>query len=239
MKQSYLYYQRAWIALFLALLIILWIGQYTNVDLAIEDYYYDPQLKVFPWHKTWFADRFMHNILKHVIIKFGQCLILFTILDAVFRFSWMTPLYRLQFRFVAIIALFVPSLISGLKQLSVLHCPFDVDRYGGDAPFYRLLDVVSMPIKAGHCFPAGHATSGLWLAAFCVFWLPLQPKKAVLVFFAGLSVGLLMGWVQQMRGQHFLFHTLWSAWLTSLLVLALLTAMTYKFAVLKPTSAAL
>lgn len=238
MNQHDLYYKRAWIALGLSLIIILWLGQYTNIDLAIEDYYYDPKLQTFPWYNTWFADRFMHSILKNVIIKFGQCLLLFIILDVLFRFNWMTPLYRLQSRFVGLIALFVPSLITGLKQLSGLHCPVDLARYGsGDIAFYRFLDAIPAQINAGHCFPAGHATSGLWLAAFCIFWLPTKPKKAVQVFFVGLSVGLIMGWIQQMRGQHFLFHTLWSAWLTSLIVLTLLTGITYLFPALKPNSA--
>jgi len=78
-------------------------------------------------------------------------------------------------------------------------------------------------VAAGHCFPAGHATVGLWLAAFLIFWLPDQPKKALVVFCSGIALGFILGWVQQMRGAHFLFHTLWSAWLASLIILVMLT----------------
>jgi membrane-associated PAP2 superfamily phosphatase len=38
----------------------------------------------------------------------------------------------------------------------------------------------------------------------------------------GLGFGFLLGWVQQMRGAHFLFHTLWSMWISSLIILVML-----------------
>jgi len=62
----------------------------------------------------------------------------------------------------------------------------------------------------------------MWLAALAVLWLPHSPRKALLAYAGGASVGLLLGWVQQMRGQHFLTHTLWTAWLTSAVLVALL-----------------
>src|SRR5690606_5169625 len=101
--------------------------------------------------------------------------------------------------------------------------------YGGDAPFLRLLDSVPTGFDIGHCFPAGHATVGLWLAALCVFWLPHKPRAALTAFCAGLGVGLLLGWVQQMRGAHFLFHTLWSAWLTCLIIWTMLMVFADKY----------
>ena len=77
-------------------------------------------------------------------------------------------------------------------------------------------------INSGNCFPAGRATTALWLASLCIFWLPNKPKKALSVFMLGLVFGLVLGWVQQMRGAHFLFHTLWSMWLASLSILIML-----------------
>ncbi|MBK1684763.1 hypothetical protein [Rhodoferax fermentans] len=44
-----------------------------------------------------------------------------------------------------------------------------------------------------------------------------------LAFCGGLSVGLTMGWVQQMRGMHFLSHTLATAWLSTVLLFAMLS----------------
>lgn len=33
--------------------------------------------------------------------------------------------------------------------------------------------------------------------------------------------GLFLGWVQQLRGAHFLTHTLWSAWVASLVIVCI------------------
>jgi membrane-associated PAP2 superfamily phosphatase len=137
-------------------------------------------------------------------------------------FKFVTSGLRKRLRFTAVAAVLVPLIISVLKRQSVLHCPWDEQRYGGTAPYLKLLDAVPSSMQAGHCFPAGHASTGLWLAAFCVFWLPHRPRVAIGVFFAGLGVGFVLGWVQQMRGAHFLSHTLWSMWIASAILLIML-----------------
>lgn len=223
---SFTLYKRCSIALLFFALFNIIVGQFTNIDLIIEDYYYDAVAHQFPWKNTWFAKDFMHGYLKYVITDIGRLLLLVVILD--FIFSWrkpwriIKPWLRLRLRFVAIASVIIAALVPLLKSFSVLHCPWDVARYGGYAPFLRLLDTVPSSMQAGHCFPAGHANVGLWLAALCVFWLPHKPKTAFAVFIAGLSIGFALGWVQQMRGAHFLFHTLWSTWLTCLVIVVML-----------------
>lgn len=216
------WFRRAVLGLAATAVLLLLLGQYTDIDLWIEDYYYDEELKVFPWLDSWFAKDLMHGYVKNVIIKSGYLLLLVVVWDFLRPWQRITPFVRSRLRFVAAASLLVPTIVRGVKQFSVLHCPWTVDRYGGTEPFLRLLDHVPEGMKAGHCFPAGHATVGLWLAALCVFWLPHKPRVAVGVFSAGLSLGLALGWVQQMRGAHFLFHTLWAAWLASLVILLML-----------------
>ncbi|PKO24966.1 MAG: PAP2 family protein [Betaproteobacteria bacterium HGW-Betaproteobacteria-8] len=215
-------FRRAMLVLAMSAVLMLLLGQYTDIDLLIEDYYYDEQLQAFPWLDSWFATDLMHGYVKNVIIKSGYLLLLVVAWDFIRPWSRITSFTRSRLRFVAAASLLVPTIVRGVKQFSVLHCPWTVDRYGGTEPFLRLLDHVPEGMKVGHCFPAGHATVGLWLAALCVFWLPHNPRVAVGVFSAGLSVGLVLGWVQQMRGAHFLFHTLWAAWLASLVILVML-----------------
>ena len=216
------FFQKAFLLLAITLIVILCLGQFTNLDLMIQDYYYDAKLQIFPWDKTWFAHYFMHDHVKAVIIRSGQLLILLVLIDAIKPWQKINAFVRTRLRFIAISSLLVPAAVRTVKQYSILHCPFEIDRYGGDTPFIRLLDSVPALVKAGHCFPAGHATTGLWLAAICVFWLPHDTAKATKMFFAGLSVGVILGWVQQMRGHHFLFHTLWSSWIASLVLVSML-----------------
>lgn len=210
------------IALLLSAVIIMLMSQFTHLDLMIEDYYFDQTTQTFVWKNTWFAKDFMHNDIKKIITAFGGAWLCITCLDVLYPLRNIDNLIRLRLRLVAIAAVLVPLLITILKRMSALHCPWDVQRYGGNAPYLRLLDTVPQGVNAGHCFPAGHASTGLWLAALCVFWLPHRPKIARLVFLTGLSVGFLLGWVQQMRGAHFLSHTLWSMWLASLVIVLLI-----------------
>jgi membrane-associated PAP2 superfamily phosphatase len=213
--------------LLLFALINIAIGQLTDIDLKIQDYYFDAASQQFIWKNTWFAKDFMHGYVKYVITDVGRLLLLVVLLD--FVFSWFKPLrfispwLRARLRFVAIASLIIATSVAIFKHYSVLHCPWDVSRYGGFAPFLRLFDAAPSHLQPGHCFPAGHATVGLWLAALCIFWLPHKPKTAFAVFLAGLSVGFALGWVQQMRGAHFLFHTLWSVWFAALVVITMLS----------------
>ncbi|HSR02037.1 MAG TPA: phosphatase PAP2 family protein [Methylophilaceae bacterium] len=209
-------------SLFVSALMLICLNQFTNIDLLLADYYFDFQTNHFIWKNSWFAQQLMHIYIKNAIMFLGFALISFVLIDIVISFKWVTNWLRIRLRFAAISALVVPSIISVLKRHSVLHCPWDEQRYGGAAPYLRLLDSIPSAMEAGHCFPAGHASTGLWLAAFCVFWLPNRPRVAICVFFAGLCVGFVLGWVQQMRGAHFLSHTLWSMWIAGATVIVMI-----------------
>ena len=221
-NRSIISFKYAWLALIISACIILMVGQFSRIDLIIEDYYYDPLLKTFPWKNTWFAKDLMHTYVKNLIFGCGFFLYLFLLFDRLKPWPIISQGLRFRLKFVAIASILIPISISLLKNFSVLHCPWDIDRYNGTAPFLKLLDYVPNGLEHGACFPAGHATTGLWLASLCVFWLPQDTKKALFVFMMGLAGGLILGWVQQMRGAHFLFHTLWSMWIASLIILIML-----------------
>lgn len=222
--QSIIKFKFAWWMLALSALVILMVGEFTHIDLMIEDYYYDSALKTFPWKNAWFAKILMHVYVKNLILACGFILYSILLIDSIKPLCILNRWLRFRLRFVAIASVIIPATLSLLKKYSFLHCPWDIDRYNGSAPFLKLLDYVPKGLDAGACFPAGHASTGLWLASLCVFWLPINPTKAKQVFAIGLLVGFILGWVQQMRGAHFLFHTLWSMWIASLIILLMLQA---------------
>ncbi len=208
--------------LLLCALCLIWLQDYTAVDLNIADYYFDRNSGTFPYKNSWFAKAFMHTFVKNCIIAGGVFLIAVVLADSIFKFLRIGQLLRFRLRFVALASVLIPLAISSLKHFSTLHCPWDIQRYGGETPYFKLFDSVPAQWQGGQCFPAGHASTGLWLAAFCIFWLPNAPKKALFNFLLGLSIGFAMGWVQQMRGAHFLSHTLWSLWIASAIILCML-----------------
>jgi membrane-associated PAP2 superfamily phosphatase len=198
---------------------LLALNRWTDVDLILADYAFDRARGVFPWRDAWFAAVFMHVWVKKALVAVGAGVVIVTVLDALFRPTWLQPWVRARLRIVALCALAIPLAVGTARRHALSHCPWDIDRYGGHAPYVRLLDAAPSDTAPGHCFPAAHATSGLWLAAFAVFWMPHRMRTAGLVFALGIGAGFGLGWMQQLRGAHFLSHTLWSVWIASAVVL--------------------
>ena len=108
----------------------------------------------------------------------------------------------------------VVSAVSVFKLFSTTSCPWHLGMFGGTA------DWVShwAPASAGdggpgHCFPAGHAAAGF---AFIGGWFAFRERDPALArawLCASLVAGFVLGGAQQLRGAHFMSHTLWTAWI--------------------------
>ena len=66
---------------------------------------------------------------------------------------------------------------------------------------------------AGRCFPAGHAAAGFSFVGGYFALARDTPRAARWWLAVALVMGLLLGLGQQMRGAHYMSHTLWTAWL--------------------------
>lgn len=201
--------------------VLVWIGRYTNIDLQLADAMFDFSTKDFPWREHWFTFGFMHGFAKALLIGIGLVPIAALVADVATGRTLFEEQTRRSLYVVAASCILIPVAISTLKSISIYHCPWSLTRYGGFSPYLRIFDRLPPGVSAGHCFPAGHASSGLWLAAIGAFWLPRRPGKALFMFCIGLIPGVALGWTQQMRGAHFLTHTLWSVWIAALIVLVL------------------
>jgi membrane-associated PAP2 superfamily phosphatase len=219
-------FKQSLLALCIAGILLTFLGRYTNIDITLADWMFDDSKREFIWRDNWFAVAFMHEAMKIALIAFGLALVILLITDRTIVPGFLADDTRRALHVVVASFVLVPLVISLLKASSIHACPWDLQRYGGDAPYLRFLDSLPLGAVAGHCFPAGHASAGLWLAAFAVFWLPRRPGWAVVVFTLGLIPGTILGWVQQLRGAHFLTHTLWSIWIACL-VIALLARLLY------------
>lgn len=211
-------YLHSLLVLLIGALMLAWMGRYTDFDLQLSDWMYDPAQGDFPWRHKWLAAVFVHQWMNYFFIGLGAACALMLVGDMAFGWHGLSSATRRKLAAVVGTAVVVPTTVSFLKHLSVYHCPWDVARYGGFAPYLRPFEQVVEGIRAGHCFPAGHASGALWLSAFAIFWLPERVAVAAAVFVLGLVPGLVMGWVQQMRGAHFLSHTLWSVWIATLAI---------------------
>lgn len=102
--------------------------------------------------------------------------------------------------------------VSSLKAFSPTSCPWDLAAFGGVA---RHISHWSwLPDGgSGRCFPAGHASSGFAFVCGYFVWRRHSPKVALIWLALALLAGFTLGLGQQVRGAHFMSHTLWTGWI--------------------------
>ncbi len=114
-------------------------------------------------------------------------------------------------------------LVSWIKSWSNVDCPWDLLRYGGERAYSHVFSIRPENTPGGACFPAGHASGGYaWMAAYFYF-LAVAPTLRWRGLAVGISLGMLFGILQQLRGAHFVSHDLATAavcWLVAVLVYA-------------------
>lgn len=121
--------------------------------------------------------------------------------------------FRRRLQLVATCLLAV-STVSVLKSLSHSSCPWDLTEFGGFAHYashWRLL--FGADGGSGRCFPAGHASAGFTFIGGYFAFRHTAPAHARTWMLGAVLAGLLLGLTQQIRGAHFMSHTLWSGWL--------------------------
>ena len=115
--------------------------------------------------------------------------------------------------------------ITVLKRLNHTSCPWDLAEFGGVARHVSHWLWGVRDGGAGHCFPAGHASTAF---AYLAGWFVLRrsaPRAAGRWLLGALLAGMVLGLAQQMRGAHYMSHTLWTAWICWAWGLALETAL--------------
>ncbi|WP_139116583.1 phosphatase PAP2 family protein [Terasakiispira papahanaumokuakeensis] len=181
---------------------------------ADELYRWQGQQWYFEHH--WITQEVIHIGGKWLSIGMGLTVLVGGLL------AWRSPEYRHWQRPLAYLFLATASsvlLISLLKGITHLACPWDFSRYGGTIAWINRWHHWQ-PQGNIRCFPAGHASAGYaWLSLYFVAighskhwrWVGLA---------IGLSLGLIFGFAQQLRGAHFLSHDLTTAvlcWSVSLI----------------------
>jgi membrane-associated PAP2 superfamily phosphatase len=108
------------------------------------------------------------------------------------------------------------------KAISSRHCPWDLDEFGGLVPYSHLLEPLPDGVKPGHCFPAGHASTGFALMAFYFAAYALaRPRAARHALLFSLAAGSVLGFGRVLQGAHFVSHVLWAGifcWMVMLLL---------------------
>jgi len=177
------------------------------VDFAISHWFYLPGEGFLGRHSS-FLERFLHDRAKQAVIAIGVLAI------AGFLLSLLpTPLrrWRRVLGYVVLAMGLSTSLVNPLKTLTGMHCPWSLKEFGGQEIHTALLAERAPPVlKAGRCWPGGHASAGFSLLALFFALRDRRPRLARIALWTALGLGTLFSVGRVMQGAHFLSHNLWT-----------------------------
>ncbi|WFR79577.1 acid phosphatase [Janthinobacterium rivuli] len=199
-------------ALMLSAMLIIWIGNYSNLDLMIADSMFDGMRGQFVGAGSAWTRGF-----QFCMTLLAAAAIALAVWDTQRPLAWPAS-RRSALQVVALSAVLVPLSIYLLSSFSDVPCPTDLLRYGGMAPYTRLLETLPASASAMVCLPATQTNTAWWMLALPLFCLPGRPRTAFLLVGVILLCGLAAGWQKQLQGTQFFTHTLWSAWIASFLI---------------------
>lgn len=193
-------------------------------DLTVARDFYQESTRSFPWRDVVWLEAIGHHLLKFVPIGISLLALgtaIGSYVSPTWR-RWRAPAWALT----AAMAL-GPLVVTQLKSLTVAHCPWDLQEFGGFASFatdYAGSVWASSRGAAGRCLPSGHAGAGFSLLALYFFgWAVKRSVWRWGGLAIGVSAGLLFGAIRIVQGAHFPSHVMWAAfvcWLAAALVFA-------------------
>lgn len=196
-----------------ALIAVIAFFELTDVDLWLQDHLFDFTTPGLSKTARWVIDKdepftrkILHQWFKKLVIIGGVAALLGLIAS---YFKEALRPYRWRFAYLIVAFALVPVLVGGAKQFTNVYCPAQIERYGGDKLYVKVMERYPpdfKPKKKGKCFPAGHATSGSAFLALYFFFLTERARRMGLA--TGIFMGTFAGMFQMLRGEHFFSHTL-------------------------------
>lgn len=163
----------------------------------------------FALRSDWFMEHIAHDGARMLawLVALGLALCIWWPVGALRRLAYER---RVQLVVAVLLSLLV---VTFLKHASTTSCPWDLAEFGGVGHHVSHWALGQADGGAGRCFPSGHAGTGF---AFLSLYFALRhalPRAARLCLAGVLVAGFALGLAQQLRGAHFMSHTLWTAWL--------------------------
>ncbi|MEA1606273.1 phosphatase PAP2 family protein [Pseudomonas spirodelae] len=189
--------------LLMALLLLL---DPSGLDFAIERLFYQPGQGFIGKHSFWLED-ILHDRAKQLVIVFGVLAIIgfvISLLPSRFR------VWRRSLGFLVLALGISTSVVTPLKALTAVHCPWSLSEFGGTETFTPLLSERAATDNPGRCWPGGHASSGFSLLALFFLLRDKRPRSARVALVFALGLGAVFSLGRMMQGAHFMSHNLWT-----------------------------
>lgn len=163
----------------------------------------------FPLRDHWVLNAVLHEGMR----RLAWCLVIGLWLLVPWPAGPWRRLPRSERVRLALSPLVIAAAVGLLKSFSPTSCPWDLQEFGGSATWishWRL----APDGGGGHCFPAGHAVVGFGFVGGFFGFRRVAPALARGCLLVAAAAGLALGLAQQLRGAHFMSHTLWSGWIS-------------------------
>lgn len=187
-------------------------------DLWLADHLYRLEGSRWVLKDAWLTSSLIHRGGKWLSIG-ASLLVVLALVRACIDQRWQC--YRRPLLFLLLAIALSTGLVSLLKAVTHMDCPWDLSRYGGARSLVGLFDVRPADMPRAACFPGGHSSAGYAWIALYFFALLVRPAWRWRLLTAALLTGTVFGLGQQLRGAHFLSHDLWSLGISWLIAVTL------------------
>lgn len=184
---------------------------FTDADVQIaRAWFFDASQEHWIGAHNWWVETFVHTGGRWAI----RAIVLASICvwAASFRLTCWCGLRRPAGYFAVASTLGI-GIVGLLKTMTNVDCPWDLLPFGGQLPVVHLFADRPDGLRAGHCFPAAHSSSGYALVALYFAVRERSRRLALAGLAMGIVCGVVFGLAQQSRGAHFISHDVWSAFL--------------------------
>lgn len=178
-----------------------------DLDFAIAHLMYDPQGGFIGRHNRFLED-VLHDRAKQAVILLGVLAIGGLLASLVM--SRLRP-WRRSLGYLVLAMSLSTALVTPLKKLTQVQCPWSLSEFGGKQAFQPLIGARLPTDKPGQCWPGGHATAGFSLFALFFVLRDRRPRLARVALGVALGLGTLFSIARMLQGAHFLSHNLWTA----------------------------
>lgn len=194
------------VSLYIALIIPI-IG--LDLDWRLANFWYQLEGQQWALRSAWLTQRILHDGAHDVAV--GLYIIVLILYLSSFKSQFLSK-YKAGLAYLSLSLPLATLTVSLFKRLIAVDCPWSVIDFGGQQVYQSWFYSLWSPIaNAGHCFPSGHASSAYMFFGVYFFSRYYWPKKSTLVLILVITMGLIFGFDQQLRGAHYLSHDLSSA----------------------------
>ena len=232
-----------WLGLLVSGLFLLWWSEFSSIGQRFEFWvsrqFYQPGVG-FPLQNSDAFEFWWHTFPKRAVF-----LIPIWALGQIIYGLWLRKQAQwsarqreewLRWVVLFVVGLLIPMFLVYLKKWTNQACPWSLSEFGGQLPYVHLFDPRPWPARSQACWPAGHVGVGLALLAvtFVGGWPRAlwrndaqlnKPRSRYLSAMAfaiyAVSLSMILGFSQVMRGAHFISHQFWSVWWAVVLAMIL------------------